>query len=123
MRSAKSCLGRASIGDSVGVAKSAVTLLNPVVRRLPAYSRLTWALLRDRRLRRRHRLLVLGGVAYLLSPIDLIPGIIPVLGQDIAPQPKLPVLLGLAQARSGVSLAPCTNKIGTSCGFLSQPGA
>jgi len=65
----------------VGTARGVLTLLNPVVRRLPAYSRLTWALVRDRRLRRRHRALVLGGVAYLLSPIDLIPGIVPVLGQ------------------------------------------
>ena len=61
--------------------KSALTLLSPVARRLPSYSRLAWALVRDGRLPLRHRALVLGGVAYLLSPIDLIPGIIPLLGQ------------------------------------------
>lgn len=61
--------------------KDALIILSPVARRLPAYTRLAWALVRDRRLRRTHRALVLGGVAYLLSPIDLIPGIIPVLGQ------------------------------------------
>ena len=55
--------------------------LVPVLRRLPAYSRLAWALLRDRRIRRRHRALVIGGIGYLVSPIDLIPGFIPVLGQ------------------------------------------
>jgi len=61
-------------------------LLSPVVRRLPAYSKLAWRLVRDRRLTRGQRALVLGGVAYLVSPIDLIPGFIPLLGQmdDIA---------------------------------------
>lgn len=56
-------------------------LLSPVLRRLPAYSRLAWRLVRDRRLRRGHRALVFGGVAYLVSPIDLIPGFIPLIGQ------------------------------------------
>ena len=61
-------------------------LLSPVVRRLPAYSKLAWRLVRDRRLSRGQRALVLGGVAYLMSPIDLIPGFIPLIGQmdDIA---------------------------------------
>jgi uncharacterized membrane protein YkvA (DUF1232 family) len=53
----------------------------PVLRRVPAYSRLAWALVRDGRIRRRDRVLLLGGLGYLLSPIDLIPGFIPVLGQ------------------------------------------
>jgi uncharacterized membrane protein YkvA (DUF1232 family) len=56
-------------------------LLSPILRRLPAYSKLAWRLVRDRRLRRGHRALVLGGVAYLMSPIDLIPGFIPLIGQ------------------------------------------
>jgi len=55
--------------------------LVPVLRRMPAYSRLAWALVRERRIRRRHRLLLLGGIGYLLSPVDLIPGFVPVLGQ------------------------------------------
>ncbi|MDQ7849321.1 MAG: YkvA family protein [Armatimonadota bacterium] len=55
--------------------------LVPVLRRLPSYSRLAWALVRERRIRRRHRLLLLGGIGYLLSPVDLIPGFVPVLGQ------------------------------------------
>jgi uncharacterized membrane protein YkvA (DUF1232 family) len=61
-------------------------LLSPVIRRLPAYSKLAWRLIRDRRLTRGQRALVLGGVAYLVSPIDLIPGFIPLVGQmdDIA---------------------------------------
>jgi uncharacterized membrane protein YkvA (DUF1232 family) len=61
-------------------------LLSPLIRRLPAYSKLAWRLIRDRRLTRGQRVLVLGGVAYLVSPIDLIPGFIPIVGQmdDIA---------------------------------------
>ncbi len=53
----------------------------PVMRRLPAYTRLAAGLLRERELRPRHKALLVGGVAYLLSPIDLIPGFIPILGQ------------------------------------------
>ncbi|MGH2371951.1 MAG: YkvA family protein, partial [bacterium] len=53
----------------------------PVVRRLPAYTRLALALAREPALRWLHKAMLLGGVAYLVSPIDLIPGFIPVLGQ------------------------------------------
>jgi uncharacterized membrane protein YkvA (DUF1232 family) len=53
----------------------------PVAGRLPAYSRLAAALLREPDLRLRHKALLVGGIAYLLSPIDIIPGIIPLLGQ------------------------------------------
>src|SRR3990172_5915565 len=69
--------------------------LMPVLRRLPAYSRLAWALVRDRRIKRRHRILLLGGIGYLLSPIDLIPGFIPLLGR----------LVTRAAFRTGRSLA------------------
>jgi uncharacterized membrane protein YkvA (DUF1232 family) len=53
----------------------------PVVRRLPAYTRLAFALMRDKSLRVRHKAVIAGGAAYLVLPVDLIPGIIPVLGQ------------------------------------------
>lgn len=53
----------------------------PVLRRLPAYSRLALALMREPALLRRHKALLVGGIAYLVSPVDLIPGFIPVLGQ------------------------------------------
>ena len=53
----------------------------PVLQRLPAYSRLAWRLLRDSRVRRPYRDLLLGGLGYLLSPIDLVPGFIPGVGQ------------------------------------------
>jgi len=55
--------------------------LLPIISRLPAYTRLAWAIIRDSRVGKRQKALVFGGVAYLVSPIDLIPGFIPVVGQ------------------------------------------
>ena len=52
-----------------------------LVRRLPSYGRLAWALARDRRLSRFRRAAVLAAAGYVISPIDAIPGIIPVVGQ------------------------------------------
>lgn len=52
-----------------------------LVKRLPSYARLAWALARDPRLSRARRAAVLVGAAYALSPIDFVPGIIPVVGQ------------------------------------------
>ena len=53
----------------------------PVLRRLPAYSRLAVALLREPTLKVIHKAILIGGLAYLISPIDLVPGLIPILGQ------------------------------------------
>ena len=63
-----------------------------LVRRLPMYIRLIWALLRDRRVPVAQKLILAGIVGYLVLPIDLIPDFVPVLGQldDLAV-----VLLGL----------------------------
>ena len=63
-----------------------------IVRRLPTYIRLVWALLRDGRVPAQQKLILAGIGAYLFFPIDLIPDFVPVLGQldDIAV-----VLLGL----------------------------
>ncbi len=55
--------------------------LSTFVRRLPAYARLAWNLGRDPLLSRARRGAVLAAAGYLISPVDLIPGIIPVLGQ------------------------------------------
>ena len=49
--------------------------------RLPRYGRLAWALGRDPRVSRSRRLAVLAGAAYVLSPVDLVPGFIPLAGQ------------------------------------------
>jgi uncharacterized membrane protein YkvA (DUF1232 family) len=63
-----------------------------LIRRLPTYIRLVWALLRDGRVPAQQKLILVGIGAYLIFPIDLIPDFVPVLGQldDLAV-----VLLGL----------------------------
>src|SRR5688572_9993718 len=52
-----------------------------LVKRLPRYARLGWRLGNDRALSGGRRAAVFGAAAYLASPIDLVPGIIPVAGQ------------------------------------------
>jgi uncharacterized membrane protein YkvA (DUF1232 family) len=63
-----------------------------LVRRLPTYIRLVWALMRDGRVGAPQKMILAGIVGYLVFPIDLIPDFVPILGQldDIAV-----VLLGL----------------------------
>jgi uncharacterized membrane protein YkvA (DUF1232 family) len=70
-----------------------------LVRRLPRYAKLAFALGRDPSIARARRAAVLGGAAYLVSPIDLVPGIVPVLGQldDL-----LVVLIALKVALDGL---------------------
>jgi len=51
------------------------------IRRLPAYVRLVAALLRDERVPTSAKASLAAGGAYAISPIDLIPGVIPVAGQ------------------------------------------
>jgi uncharacterized membrane protein YkvA (DUF1232 family) len=53
----------------------------PIVKRMPAYARLIRLLVKDPRLTRKDKVKLAAGVGYMASPIDLIPGIIPVLGQ------------------------------------------
>jgi uncharacterized membrane protein YkvA (DUF1232 family) len=52
-----------------------------LVHHLPAYGRLAWTLARDPRLSRLRRAAVVAAAGYVISPIDLVPGIIPVAGQ------------------------------------------
>lgn len=74
--------------------------LMALVRRFPAYGRLAWRRRRDRRLSATRRLTLIAGAAYLASPIDLVPGIIPLAGQldDAAV-----ILLALRAALSGLT--------------------
>jgi uncharacterized membrane protein YkvA (DUF1232 family) len=51
------------------------------VKRLPRYGRLATNMLRDDRVPVEARTALVAGAAYVVSPIDLIPGFIPVLGQ------------------------------------------
>jgi len=52
-----------------------------LIRRAPHYARLSNRLLRDKRLTARQKAPLVGAIGYGLSPIDLVPGIVPVLGQ------------------------------------------
>ncbi len=57
-----------------------------LMRRVPAYLRLALGLAKDPALSKARRAAIIGAAGYLVSPVDLVPGIIPVLGQldDIA---------------------------------------
>jgi uncharacterized membrane protein YkvA (DUF1232 family) len=52
-----------------------------MLRRLPAYLRLSWHLAKDPLLGRARRAAVVAAAGYLASPIDLVPGVVPVIGQ------------------------------------------
>jgi len=56
------------------------------LRRLPAYLRLSWRLAKEPLLGRARKAAVAAAAGYLASPIDLVPGLIPVVGQldDVA---------------------------------------
>jgi uncharacterized membrane protein YkvA (DUF1232 family) len=70
-----------------------------LLRRMPAYARLAWRIGRDPGLGTSRRAALVGAMAYLASPIDLVPGFIPVAGQldDAAV-----ALLGLRFALNGL---------------------
>ena len=52
-----------------------------IVRRLLRDGRLAWALFRDRRTPLRSKLILIGTVLLIVSPINWLPNLIPVLGQ------------------------------------------
>lgn len=52
-----------------------------VVPRVPKYAKLTWLLLKDPRLSAKQRAALMAAAGYCISPIDAIPGFIPVIGQ------------------------------------------
>jgi hypothetical protein len=70
-------------------------LLAPIFKRVPAYVRLGWALLRDRRLARRHKSLLYFTIIYTLSPLHMLLGPIPVVAQVDS---LVLLLLGIRQA-------------------------
>jgi uncharacterized membrane protein YkvA (DUF1232 family) len=55
--------------------------LTTMLKRLPSYLRLAWRLAKEPLLSRARRAAVVGAAGYLASPIDLVPGIIPGIGQ------------------------------------------
>ncbi len=56
-------------------------MLGRLVRHSPRYVRLTRRLLADSRISARDKTPLVGAIGYGLSPIDLVPGIVPVVGQ------------------------------------------
>lgn len=52
-----------------------------LVLKLPTYARVVWGLMRDPRVPLPLKGLLVGALAYLVSPLDLIPDAIPVIGQ------------------------------------------
>lgn len=65
-------------------APSGASALDPMwvlIRRLPKYARLSAAMARDPRVPGKSKAMLAAGGAYLVSPIDLVPGFIPVAGQ------------------------------------------
>lgn len=51
------------------------------IRQFPNYLRLLGGLITDRRVSRVDKLLVAGAIAYILMPLDLLPDVVPFLGQ------------------------------------------
>ena len=68
---------REKVGPRTGAKRTLLT----TIRELPAYLKLLAGLMSDSEVSRVDRLLVLGAIAYILSPLDLIPDVIPFLGQ------------------------------------------
>jgi uncharacterized membrane protein YkvA (DUF1232 family) len=60
---------------------NALTILKPILGRMPLYYRLMYMVMADPAVRKRHKALLSAGLLYAISPIDLVPGIIPVIGQ------------------------------------------
>ena len=55
--------------------------LAQLVWKLPTYARVIWGLARDRRTPLHLKLLLFAALAYLVTPIDLIPDALPIIGQ------------------------------------------
>lgn len=52
-----------------------------LLKRLPNYAKLVIAMTKDPEIPKKQKVTLLAGIGYLASPIDLVPGVIPVLGQ------------------------------------------
>jgi uncharacterized membrane protein YkvA (DUF1232 family) len=52
-----------------------------LIKKIPAYTKLTYNLYCDEAVPKRAKLKLSLGIAYNLSPVDLVPGFLPVLGQ------------------------------------------
>lgn len=64
-------------GPQTGMKRSVMR----VIRQIPSYLRLLVGLIGDRRVSRIDRFMVIAAVAYIVSPLDFIPDLIPFLGE------------------------------------------
>lgn len=55
--------------------------LAQLVWKLPTYARLVWGIVRDGRTPLPLKALLVGGLAYLVTPFDLVPDALPIIGQ------------------------------------------
>ncbi len=55
--------------------------MSAIIQRLPKYAKLSWLIIRDPQLSTKHRAALTAALGYSISPIDAVPGIIPVIGQ------------------------------------------
>lgn len=55
--------------------------LAQLVWKLPTYARLVWGIVRDGRTPLPLKALLVGGLAYLVTPLDLVPDALPIIGQ------------------------------------------
>ncbi len=69
------------IADAVRPRTGAKRTVAGAIRHIPSYIRLLFGLMRDSRVSRLDRLLVVGALAYLISPLDFVPDVIPFFGQ------------------------------------------
>lgn len=60
---------------------SSVDRLRRLAKLVPILGRLGWRLMRDPRVPRRHRAVLLAAVGYVVSPVDLIPDPLPIIGE------------------------------------------
>ena len=67
--------------EAAGPRTGAKRTLVDVIKQLPAYLRLLGGLLTDRRVSGLDKLLVAGAIAYIVSPMDLLPDFVPFLGE------------------------------------------
>jgi uncharacterized membrane protein YkvA (DUF1232 family) len=68
-------------GSANGTRHGAASTVLQGVRHIPAYLRLLGGLLFDARVATLDKVLVVGAIAFVLSPADIIPNMIPVLGE------------------------------------------
>jgi uncharacterized membrane protein YkvA (DUF1232 family) len=72
---------RRAAGEADAPRTGAKRAVMDTIRQIPHYLKLLFGLLRDRRVSIVDKLLVAGAIAYVLSPVDLIPDVIPFFGE------------------------------------------